>query len=158
MTTVVQQHELPEAIRRVRAASEADYFDVFTLRTSRAAHASPEEWARAGVDQAAGSAGQFVWRRILGLRLADQGSSDRIAGWEIAERGDDWLRLEASSWCLTAHIVVHGEAGQVTIATCLRYDRPPAQLIWPRLAVVHRAAMPRLMRLAERRIAKQAAR
>ena len=158
MTTVVQEHELPEAIRHVRAASEADYFDVFTLRTSHAAQVSPEEWARAGVDHAAGAAGQFVWRGILGLRLADRASPDRIAGWKIAERGDDWLRLEASSWCLTAHIVVHVGEGQVTIATCLHYDRPPARLIWPRLAIAHRAAMPRLMRGAERRIAKQSAR
>ena len=150
MATVRQERALPEAIRPI--APPFDYVDVFTMRTSDATEVSAERWARAGVEDAAGSAGQFVWRRILGLRLDGRPSPDRIGGWAVADRGDDWIRLEARSWCLTAHLLVQVGDAAVTIATFIRYDRPPAGTIWPRLAAGHRRAMPGLMRRAARSI------
>ncbi len=157
MPTVIQQQQAPEAIRSLPAVADADYVDVFAVSTAGLPHASVERWARAGVDHGAGRGGQFVWRGILGLRLDGRPSADRIAGWTVAERADDWLRLEATSWFLTAHIVVHVGAEQVTIATCVHYDRPPARVVWPRLAVVHRRAMPGLLRRAARRIREEVA-
>ena len=147
---VRRQPSLPESMRRV--SPPFDYVDVFTATTDAAALASPERWARAGVEDAAGSAGQFVWRRILALRLDGRPSPERIGGWTIADRGDDWIRLEARSWCLTAHILVQAGRTELTIATFIRYDRPPASLVWPRLAVAHRRAMPGLMRRAVRSV------
>jgi hypothetical protein len=157
MTDVRRRREAPEAIRSLHAVVDADYVDVFTVSTEGLANASPERWARAGVEHGAGSGGQFVWRGILGLRLDGRPSEDRIGGWTIAERADDWIRLEATSWFLTAHIIVHVGADQVSVATCVHYDRLPARIVWPRLAVVHRRAMPGLLRRAARRTREGAA-
>jgi hypothetical protein len=144
MPTVLHHRNVPDVIRSL--SPEHDYVDVFTLTTGAARDRSVEQWARAGIEDAAGLAGQFVWRVVLGLRLETR--PDRVGGWKIADRGDDWLRVEASSWFLTAHMLVHVHDAQVTVATFIRYDTPLARLVWPRLAVGHRRAMPGLLRRA----------
>lgn len=132
-----------------------DYVDLFTVKTSDATDGTPEDWARAAVDDAAGSAGQFVWRIVLGLRLGPASAPDRIAGWKIVERGDSWIVLEAASWCLTAQIVVEVGHGEVRVATFIRYDLPIAAVLWRAVSVGHRRAMPGLLRAAVK--ARQAA-
>lgn len=153
MPTVLQQRDIPEAIRSLSTLTSPDYVDLFTLKTDEAGAKSPEEWVRAGVEDAAGLAGQFVWRVLCGLRLERRPSPEHVGGWNIAERGDRWIRLEASSWFMTAHIVVHVDEGQVSIATLIRYDRPVASLVWPLLSIGHRRAMPALLRQAARFVA-----
>jgi hypothetical protein len=144
--TVLQRHHVPEAIRSLGALASPDYVDLFTVTTDGTAGGSPEQWARAGLEDAAGLAGQFVWRVLCGLRLERQPSPDHIAGWRIADRGDSWIRLEAASWFMTARIVLQVGDGQVSVATFIRYDQPLAALLWPALSVVHRQAMPGLLR------------
>ena len=144
-----QQHEVPAAIRSLDAIRRADYVDVFAVPAA-AAEGSPQEWARTLVERGAGARGQFVWRVLMGLRLDPRPSPDRIGGWRIAERRDSWIRLEASSWCATAHIVVHVDDGQVVAATVLHYDRAIAKPLWLPIAAAHRRAMPRLLGYAAR--------
>jgi hypothetical protein len=129
-----------------------DYVDLFTLTTSAAVGGSPEQWARAGVEDAAGLAGQFVWRVLLGLRLERRSSPNHVAGWKIVRRADSWIVLEAASWFLTAQIVVQVGDGKVSVATFIRYDRPIAALVWAPLSAGHRRAMPGLLRQAARRL------
>ena len=74
-----------------------DYIDLFTVTTYGAADASPEPWARTAIEDVAGPRGQFIWRRVLGLRLKSRPSTERVGGWKIAGRGEDWIRLEAAS-------------------------------------------------------------
>jgi hypothetical protein len=148
--TVTRQRNVPVAILSRSTLSPPDYVDLFTIATSGIASTSPEQWARAGLEGAAGQGGQFVWRVLLGLRLEKRSTPDHVAGWKIADRGDDWLRLEADSWFLTAHLVFQVDARQVSVATFIRYDRPIAAFIWPPLSAGHRRAMPGLLRHAVR--------
>ena len=145
MPTVVQQHSVPGAIRSLSTLASPDYVDLFTIATDGAAGRSPEQWARAAVE-AAGLAGQFVWRVLCGLRLERRPSPDYVGGWKIADRGDRWIRSEVASWFMTAHIVVQVDDGQLSVATFVRYDRPIAALVWPPLSAGHRLAMPGLLR------------
>jgi len=69
MPIVFQQHDVPAVIRPRSSLARVDYVDLFTVVTDGAAGASPEQWARAGLEDAAGLAGQFVWRVLCGLRL-----------------------------------------------------------------------------------------
>lgn len=55
--TVLQQRNVPEAMRSLSTLAKPDYVDLFTVTTSAAADRSPEQWARAGVEDAAGSRG-----------------------------------------------------------------------------------------------------
>jgi hypothetical protein len=119
--TVVQQRNVPEAIRSLSTMARPDYLDLFTVTTDDAAGGSPEQWARAGVEVAAGLLGQFVWRVLVGLRLERRPSPHHVGGWKIADRGDNWIRLEAASRFLTAHLVVRVDDGEVSVG----HVRPP---------------------------------
>ena len=144
--TVVQRYDVPDVIRRVSAMARPSYVDLFTVAANGAAESSSEQWTRAAVESAAGLGGQFVWRALCGLRLESHGAGDRVGGWKLADRGDRWLRLEAASWFMTAHIVALVADDEVSIATFIHYDRPTGALLWPALAVAHRALMPGLLR------------
>jgi len=146
MPTVLQELTVPETIRSLSTMARPDYVDVFTVTARGVERGSPEQWARAGIEDAAGLAGQFVWRVLCGLRLERRPSPDYVGGWKIADRGDSWIRLEAASWFMTAHIVVQVDDGQVSVATFIRYDRPLAAVVWPPLSAGHRVAMPGLLR------------
>jgi hypothetical protein len=153
--TVLQHRNVPESIRSLSTMDQIDYVDLFTTTVDEATDKSPEQWARAGIEGAAGLAGQFVWRVLLGLRLESRSSPDHVGGWKIAGPGDTWIRVEASSWFLTAHIVVQVDDGHVSVATFIRYDRPLAALVWPLLSIGHRQAMPGFLRKAVRALSNR---
>jgi hypothetical protein len=139
---------VPEAIRCVETLASPDYVDLFTATTSGATDRSAEEWARAALeDTPTGRSAPFLWR-LLGLRLGPTPSPDGVQGWSIADRGEDWIRIETTSWCMTAHAVVRVDDRHVSVALFIRYDRPIAALIWPPVSVLHRRAVPVMLRQA----------
>lgn len=156
----------------VGLAAGADYADVFVL-AGRFPDYEAEAWARALFEQAAGRKGQFLWRRVLRLELiqpprgrpldrrtptdgADQtndtspvGSygvdSDRIAGWRVAERGEDWVRLAASGTLLSGSLVVRVKYQQILLGTTVWYNTRFGGWLWRHLAPYHRRAAPDLL-------------
>jgi len=151
MPSVIQQRNIPEVILSLSGMDRPDYVDLFTVTTSGAADASPEQWSRTAVEDVAGLGGQFIWRGVLGLRLTSRPWTERVGGWKVADRGEDWIRLEASSWLLTAHLVTRLDDGQLSVATFIRYDHPIAPLIWVPASAVHRRLMPGLLGQTVRR-------
>lgn len=151
--TVFQEQEIPKSIRLNTFGS--DYVDVFTARAVDATGTSAEQWARAALEGAS-AVGQFVaWRVVLGLRLKSGGGGDYVAGWEIAERRQSWIRLEARSWFMTANIVFVVEEGAVSFVTSVRYDRPTvSRLVWTPASAVHRKLAPEVLSAAVRRIGR----
>ena len=106
VSTVVGPSHIPEEIRSLDTLARPDYVDLFTATTSGATDKSPEEWARAVLEKTpTGRSAPFLWR-LLGVRLGPRPSPDCVQGWKIADRGDDWIRIEATSWFMTAHAVV----------------------------------------------------
>ena len=143
MATVTQHHEIPLRTQ-ARAALDFDYVDRFTVTTEGCSPATPEQWARTVVEDTAGLGGQLIWRGALQLRLSS--GPDRVGGWAIGDGGPDWLRLEAASWALTAHLVIEVGDDELSVATLLRYDNPAGRLLWTPLSAVHRHLMPGLLR------------
>lgn len=145
---VVGVTNIPEAIRCRDTLAHPDYADLFTATTSEATSRSAEEWARSALEETAtGRSAPFLWRR-LGLRLGPTSSPDFVQGWRIADRGDGWIRLETASWFMTAHAVIQVDDGHVSIALYLRYDQPIAAFLWPPVSVMHRRAVPVMLRQA----------
>ncbi|GAA0984281.1 hypothetical protein GCM10009555_057710 [Acrocarpospora macrocephala] len=142
---------IPESIRALSSLSRIDYVDYFTLSTD--ADATPEQWARAMFGDVPSAAEQLIWRVLLGFRLSLGRSPDTVAGWHIAERGEDWIRLEATSWFLTGNLLVQATDGQVSLGTFLRYDRRLGHSVWPPLSAVHRLLVPGVLRDAAAKIA-----
>jgi hypothetical protein len=145
MPAVVQQRNIPEAIRSLSGMDRPDYVDLFTVTTNGATEASAEQWTRTAIEDVAGLGGQLIWRGILGLRLESRPSTERVGGWTIAERGEHWIRLVASSWFLTAHLVFRLDDGHLSFGTFIRYDRSIASLVWGPASAVHRRLMPGLL-------------
>ena len=145
MPSVIQEPTIPEGICSLSGMDCPDYNDLFTVTTNRVADASPEQWSRTAIEDVAGAGGQFIWCRVLRLRLDSRPSTDRVGGWKIADRGEGWIRLEASSWFLTAHLVIRLEDGRLSAGTFIRYDQPIAPLIWLPVSAIHRRLMPGLL-------------
>ncbi|MFM9373139.1 DUF2867 domain-containing protein [Streptomyces sp. Da 82-17] len=139
--------QVPDAARSLSSLSAIDYVDDFTLRTGTVA--TPEQWARAMFGDVPGPAALLIWRGLLGLRLSRGPSPDTVAGWRIADRGADWIRLEAASWFLTGNLVVRTAEGRVSLATLLHYERRLGRTVWGVLSAVHRRLAPGLLSGAE---------
>ena len=78
MPTVVQQRNVPEAIRSLSTLGSPDYVDVFMV-ASAVTDKSPEGWARATVEDVSPWARFVVWRVRCGLRLEPRPSPDYLA-------------------------------------------------------------------------------
>src|SRR5919106_4337361 len=148
VSAVVGLPDVPEGIRRANTLANSDYVDVFTIAVREAKDHSPEEWARAALEHTpTGRSAPSLWRSI-GLRLGPRPSAQHVQGWTITGRAEDWIRIEAASWFMTANAVVKVDEGQVSAALFVRYDQPIAAVIWPPVSVMHRHAMPTLLRQA----------
>jgi hypothetical protein len=139
--TVRQLQPVPEEIRALSPLTEPGYVDAFSM-TGGIPGRSAERWARAMFEDVAGI--NALWRVLLGLHL--RATPDRVSGWDIAERGEDWIRLEVESWLWTNHIVVQADDEHVSLATFIRYDRPLASRVWLPMSRKHRREAPRLLR------------
>ncbi|RBY79780.1 hypothetical protein DQ238_09020 [Geodermatophilus sp. TF02-6] len=143
-------HEIPESVRALSSLPGIDYADRFTLATD--VDATPEQWARAVFGDVPSIAELLIWRGLLGLRLSRGRSPATVAGWRIGGRGEDWIRLEAASWFLSANMLVQTADGRVSWTTCLHYARRVGRGVWPPLSAVHRRLVPGVLRAAAGRI------
>lgn len=150
-TDVRWQREVPEAIRALDTLAEPDYTDVFTTLAREAPPRPVDRWFRSVMNDVPAGLRRFTFlaqRGLLGLRLDPRPASDRLIGWRFADGGDDWFRLEATSWMLTGHVVFRAEGRHLTFATFVRYDHPAARLVWPPVSLIHRQVGLALMRYA----------
>lgn len=134
------RRDVPEAIRLLGALEDADYADIVTA-TIAETPADPDELVRAalsGMPRGLLLAIPFVQRVFLGLRVKLRPSPDRVLGWKIADRGENWIRIEAGSWFLTGHVVMHVDGRDISLASFVRYDRWPAAWVWPPVCLIHR--------------------
>jgi hypothetical protein len=149
--TAVGTHTIPESVRALSSLPDIDYADQSTLSTD--AHATPEQWARAMFGDVPSVAELLIWRGLLGLRLSPGRSPATVAGWQIGDRGDNWIRLEAASWFLTANLLVQTADGRVSLGTLLHYDRRLGRGVWLALSAIHRGLVPGLLRAAAAQVA-----
>lgn len=165
---LVGQENLPDPIRPLISLGEIDYVDHFTLSTDTLStnadptdthptdnDASAEQWARAMFGDVPSAAASLIWRGLLHLRLSHRPSPNTVAGWRVTARDNDWIRLEAASWFLTANLVISVFDHQLSLTTAIRYDRLYGRFLWPRLAPLHRRLSPGLLTNATAKIGSQ---
>ena len=153
MATVRWQRDVPESIRSLGALERSDYEDVVTSAMQQPPGMTPEQLVRAtlkGLPRGLVRVLPLVQRALLGLRLELRPSPDHVLGWKIAERGETWIRIEAASWLLTAHVVMHAADDCLFFATFVRYERLPAALVWPPVSLIHRQVALALVRSARK--------
>jgi hypothetical protein len=140
---------VPPAVCDLSMFTRPDYIDFFTVAAPGAAGRSPEDWARAILEPAALSPrkARLLWR-LMGLRLGPPHSAGHVQGWEIAGRGDTWLRAETASWYLTGRVVFLVEEERVSVSLSLRYDSPVARWVWALVSRYHQRAVPVMLHRA----------
>jgi hypothetical protein len=146
--TAQWQREVPEAIRSLGTLANADYADIVTAAID-ALPAEPEQVIHETLQRMPRGLVLFIpfaQRVLLGLRLKLQPSPDYLLGWKIADRGDNWIRIEAASWFLTGHVVIHVDQRQISFASFIRYDRRLAAFVWPPVSLIHRQVALALVR------------
>jgi len=146
------RREVPAPIRSLSALANPDYSDIVTA-TINETPAEPEQVIHAalkGVPRGLLILIPFVQRAVLGLRLKLRPSPDHLLGWKIADRGENWIRIEAASWFLTGHVVMHVDHGRMSFASFIRYERRIAALVWPPVSLIHRQVALALVRGAIR--------
>ncbi|MFF4196787.1 DUF2867 domain-containing protein [Nonomuraea sp. NPDC001831] len=158
LESAVGTGRIPPSVRALSSLPVIDYADHFALAGNSLAGATAERWARAMFGDVPSAGERFIWRGLLGLRLARGRSPATVAGWRITARGDDWIRLAAASWFLTADLVVRAADGRVSLTTLLRYDRGLGRVVWPPLSAIHRRLAPRVLRGAAARLTRGGAR
>jgi hypothetical protein len=143
VSSLVGVDAVPDTVRSLATVSGPDYVDLYTIEARAAGDHSPEEWARALLERAALSQrhARRLWR-LMGLRLGPGGSPDHVAGWTIAARADDWIRLETGLWYATAQALCLVGDNQVRVSLFLRYDHPVARLVWRVVSGPHQRAVP----------------
>jgi hypothetical protein len=152
-STVRWQREVPDAIRSLGALANTDYADIVTATIDETPSGTPEQLIHATLDGVPRVLLFFiplVQRAFLGLRLKLRPSPDRVLGWKIAERGENWMRIKAASWFLTGHVVMHVDDGRISFASFIRYDRRLAAYVWPPVSLIHRQVALALVRSATR--------
>ncbi len=142
--------DVPASVLALSSFTDIDYADQFSRATD--VDAAPEQWARAMFGDVPDVAERFIWRVLLHLRLSRGRSPATVAGWRIGDRGEDWVRLEAGSWFLTANLLVRAADGRVSLGTFVHYDRRVGRAVWVPLSAVHRRLAPRVLREAEGRL------
>lgn len=142
---VVQEHEIPLSISGLDAIS-SDYMDAFVAFVPGASTTPAEQWAR-GTMEGASAAGRFmIWRVLCNLELGPHPSPEHIAGWQIVEGGDSWIRLQAHSWFMTANVIFRVDDSRVWFATLIHYRNAVGRAVWASLSVLHRAIAPDFLR------------
>ncbi len=142
---------VPDALVDLGTLGQVDYVDACTADVPAGVERSAEEWARVVMERTAiGRKAPLLWT-ALGLRLGPRPSPDHIQGWRIVGRGDDWIRVETSSWFARAQAVCRVADGRVSVGLLLHYDHPRvAAAIWFPVGALHRRGLPQMLAQAVR--------
>jgi hypothetical protein len=129
----------------------ADYADAVRIHTQ--AHHDARTWAAQilrGAEARRGFFATFVWRGILGLRIAPIGTPGTVAGWRIASETATRVVLAAEGRPISGRMVFDTSDVAVTWTTMLVFHRSIGRQIWDLAGRAHRAIEPRCLLTAER--------
>jgi hypothetical protein len=143
-----RQVELPDRISALNSLTDPSYTYACEI-TAHAGDSRPaEQWARAVFEGAPRPLRWFIvtgWIVGLGLRLGPRSSPSHVLGWKILWSTPTTIVLGVESFALSAHLVVQVEDSRVVHATFVRYERPPARVLWTFAAPIHRRVVPYLL-------------
>jgi hypothetical protein len=139
MTTVTQVNPVPQSICALSTFDPPGYVDLFVAALGEPLTVTPERFAREAVEGASALGRFLAWRAACNLRLEPESSPGHIGGWRIDGSGEDWIRVQASSWFMTAQMVFVVEPSRASFATFIRYDRAVASSIWGLVSSGHRS-------------------
>jgi hypothetical protein len=144
----VRQIAVPPDARALSTLARVDYADAFTLQCHLPRRRSPEQWARAILEDAPAAMRSRLlagWS-ALGLKLGSPRSDRLILGWEIVRRTDDFVLLGAGSRIgMPAQLLFKREPGGLLFATLVQQDNPVVRALWAGTESVHVSVVRQLL-------------
>ena len=142
-----------DTLRAYCTLDRIDHADTHLVVADSADRMTPESWAREilegppAVTRARLTAG---WT-MLGLRVHHRGP-DAIAGWPIACRDAEHVRLQGDSLIgLTGQLVTRATGAGVEFATFVQLGNPMARALWAKVLPTHLEIVDSLLRRAAER-------
>ncbi|WP_460854506.1 DUF2867 domain-containing protein [Nocardiopsis coralliicola] len=126
---------------------EPDYVDEFVLTTTTPGNA--REWAADMFETAIDRTSRtLIFETLLRMRIAPDGTSGTVAGWDVASETDTHLLMAAAGPLVECRLLVRRGPDRVHLMTAMRYRRRLGRLVWTALAPRHRGLAPWLVRQA----------
>jgi hypothetical protein len=132
---------MPPAARALNTLSHVDYEDAFLVEIGPGQDGTPEQWARAILEDApiiTRSALLSGWL-ALGLKLGSPRSDGLVLGWEVRRSTADFALLGASFRLgLAAELLLRRRRQTLLFATFVQQENHIARAVWAGVAPVHR--------------------
>jgi hypothetical protein len=136
----VRQIPVPAAARALSTLSHIDYADAFLVEIRSARDRTPEQWARATLDQAPISMRTKLrsgWSAI-GLKLDTGGSARSVLGWQVRRSTPEFVLLGADSRIgMPGELLFQLQQHALLFATFVEHANPIARAIWAAVKPVH---------------------
>ncbi len=144
----MRQIAVPPAARALSTLPHIDHADSFVVETDSAHDRTPEQWARAILEDA-----PIVTRKklrcgwsALGLRLGSARSERFVLGWEVRRSTPDFVLLGARSRLgMPAELLVERQRHSLRFSTFVRQRNPVARAIWAGVERRHLEIVPALL-------------
>jgi hypothetical protein len=137
----VRQVQVPAAARRLSTLARLDYADAFVVDTRRAQDRTPEQWARAVLEDApvvVRGALRGTWS-ALGFQLGPPGSDRHVLGWEVRRGTVDFVLLGARSRIgMPAELLLERRQQTLLFCTFVQKKNPLARAAWAGTEPGHR--------------------
>ena len=150
----VREVAVPPAARRLSTLSHVDYEDAFLIEIGAAQDRTPEQWARAILEDAPitiRTALRSGWL-ALGLQLDPSPSERSVLGWEVWRSTPEYVLLAGSSRIgLSAELLFKRQRHTLLFATLLQQENPIARAVWAGVAPAHRPIVRYLLEQGSRR-------
>lgn len=149
-----RQVAVPESARALCALARIDYEDGFAIETGAARNRTPEQWARALLEDAPTTRGRALWRlaATVGVLPRAGGSRRRSVGAWTQRRSTPEVAIVAAGAPvgISAEMIFSLEREALLWTTFVQLRNPLARRLWARIAPVHRGVVPALLKRAQR--------
>jgi hypothetical protein len=150
----VRQVPVPATMRRLGTLPRIDYEDGFVVDIGSADERTPEQWARATLEDAPAARRRSLllgWS-ALGLRLGPTAGDGHVLGWEIRRSTADHVLLGLGSRLgMPAELLFARRRRALFFATFVQHENAAVSAVWAKVIPVHVRVVPQLLAAASRR-------
>jgi hypothetical protein len=136
----VRQIEVPPQARALSTLAHIDYEDAFLVDIAGSHERTPEQWARAILEDAPIKVRSSLvsgWTSI-GLKLDRSGPGGSVLGWSVRASTPDFALLGADSRIgMPGQLLIKREHDALLFATFVQHDNPVARAVWAGVEPVH---------------------
>ena len=131
---------MPPVARALSTLSHIDYADAFLVEIRSAPDRTPEQWARATLEQAPISVRTKLrsgWSAI-GLKLDIGGCAQSVLGWQVRRSTPEFVLLGADSRIgMPGELLFQLQQRALLFATIVEQGNPFARAVWAAVEPVH---------------------